>query len=92
MKVFLPGGVGLVGLNLIGLRRAGMARDRIALLKAAWLLLADRRLSRAQALDEILALEPAAPELLELVEFVRASKRGLCRAGRCDDARGVEAG
>lgn len=82
----------LVGLNLIGLRRAGMARDRIALLKAAWLLLADRRLSRAQALDEILALEPAAPELLELVEFVRASKRGLCRAGRCDDARGVEAG
>lgn len=74
----------LVGLNLIGLRRAGMDRELIGLLKQAWQVLADRGLRKAQALDAILALAPTQPEILELVDFTRASKRGLCRPGRAD--------
>ncbi len=75
----------LVGLNLVGLRRAGVSRDLIALLKQAWHLLADRSRTRAQTLEAILALGPEVPELQELVGFARASKRGLCRHGRSDE-------
>ncbi len=82
----------LVGLNLVGLRRSGMDRDRIALLKQALHLLGDRSVPRASSLESILALGPDLAELVELVAFVRASKRGLCRSGRGDDARGIEAG
>ncbi len=74
----------LVGLNLVGLRRAGIDREGIGLLKRAWLLLADRGLPRAEALEAILALGPRRPELRELVDFVSHSKRGLCRPGRGD--------
>jgi UDP-N-acetylglucosamine acyltransferase len=72
----------LVGLNLVGLRRAGVGPDRIALLKRAWQLLSDRSQPRNQLLEAILALSPSAPELAELVAFARASERGLCRPGR----------
>jgi UDP-N-acetylglucosamine acyltransferase len=74
----------LVGLNLVGLRRSGMDRDLIGLLKQAWQVLADRSLRKTQALDAILALGPEQQEILELVDFGRASKRGLCRPGRAD--------
>ncbi len=72
----------LVGLNLVGLRRAGVSRDLIALLKAAWHVLAERDLTRAQSLERILALGPGVPELEELVGFVNESKRGICKPRR----------
>ncbi len=74
----------LVGLNLVGLRRAGMDRERIGLLKRAWQLLAARGPAKAETLDAIAALGPEIPELGELVDFMRASRRGLCRTGRAD--------
>jgi UDP-N-acetylglucosamine acyltransferase len=72
----------LVGLNLVGLRRAGLDRELIALLKRAWQLLADTAAPRAERLEAILDLGPELPELHELVDFVRTSQRGLCRPGR----------
>ncbi len=72
----------LVGLNLIGLRRAGMERELISVLKAAWHLLAEREQPRQQVLDRILELGPELPELVELVNFVRESRRGICKPGR----------
>ena len=77
----------LVGLNLVGLRRSGMDRDHIALLKQAWYIISDRGIPRAEGLERVLALGPELPELAELVAFVRSSKRGLCRSGRVDEAR-----
>jgi UDP-N-acetylglucosamine acyltransferase len=75
----------LVGLNLIGLRRAAFDHELISLLKRAWQLLAERNQTRAVALEQMLALGPASPEICELVDFVRASRRGLCRPGRADN-------
>jgi UDP-N-acetylglucosamine acyltransferase len=74
----------LVGLNLVGLRRAGMDRELIGLLKRAWQLLGDRSQPRVEILEAVLALAPERAELHELVDFVAGSKRGLCRPGRGD--------
>lgn len=71
------------GVNLVGLRRAGFSREQIAELKQVY-----RWLFRsAYSLEDALALiesecdsEPAR----KLVEFVRASKRGICRRTSAD--------
>lgn len=80
----------LVGLNLVGLRRAGLPRERIALLKVAWHLLDEGQGSREEVLERILALAPGTPEIEELVAFVRSSKRGICRRGRAAADGGLE--
>jgi UDP-N-acetylglucosamine acyltransferase len=66
------------GLNLVGLRRHGMPRERIAALKRAYMLLYRSRLSLKEALKRI-EREVATEETLHFVEFIRQSKRGICR-------------
>lgn len=66
------------GLNLVGLRRAGVPNDRIAALKQAYRLLYRSNLKLEDALRRI-ENEVATPEALHLVQFVRGSKRGICR-------------
>jgi len=68
------------GLNLVGLRRAGASRETVAALKQAYRLLYRSGLPRKEALQRIEAL--ATPEALHLVEFIRSSKRGICRDHR----------
>ena len=65
-----------VGLNLIGLRRAGFSSDDVRVLKEAYRLLYRRNLPREEALRRIqgLGAEPSN----RLAEFIRASKRGIC--------------
>ena len=72
------------GLNLIGLRRAGFGKDAIRHLKQAYRILYRSRLPLEQALQRI-EQEIPTPEARHLVEFIRGSKRGICR-----DARGIE--
>lgn len=66
------------GLNLVGLRRAGIGRDVIRQLKEAYRILYRRQLPLREALARIEA-EPPCAETREFVEFIRRSERGICR-------------
>jgi UDP-N-acetylglucosamine acyltransferase len=68
------------GLNVVGLRRAGVDAERRNLLKAAYRLLYRSGLNLSQALDRIAAELEDAPELQYLVDFLGALKYGY--AGR----------
>ncbi len=66
------------GLNLTGLRRAGMRTETIAALKRVYRILYRSGLQLEEALARIAKEEPI-PEARQLVSFVRNSKRGICR-------------
>jgi UDP-N-acetylglucosamine acyltransferase len=66
------------GLNLVGLRRAGLSAEDIAALKRAYQLLYRSKLSLEAALEAI-EREVGNPHARHLVDFVRRSKRGICR-------------
>jgi len=70
-----------VGLNLVGLRRAGFSRDDIGALKRAFRLLFRSGLKRAEALERI-EKEVPTEHARHLVEFIRSSKRGICHPSR----------
>ncbi len=63
------------GLNVVGLRRAGIGAEQRSALKEAYRLLLRSGLHRDQALERMAAL--ADPLVDEMVAFVRASKRGF---------------
>lgn len=66
------------GLNLIGLRRAGVTNEQIAKLKLAYKLLYRSNLKLEEALKRIES-EAASEHTRHLVNFIRNSKRGICR-------------
>ena len=66
------------GLNLVGLKRAGYGHSDIVVLKKAYQLLYRAGLKLEEALARI-ELEIPTPETRHLVDFVRRSKRGICR-------------
>ena len=66
------------GVNLIGLRRAKVSRDVIKSITEAYKLIFTSDLNTAQAIEEIGKLSPS-KELENLVEFIKASKRGICK-------------
>lgn len=69
------------GLNLVGLRRAGIGREAIRQLKTAYRILYRSRLPLDQALERI-EKEVATEEARQLVAFIRSSQRGICRDAR----------
>jgi UDP-N-acetylglucosamine acyltransferase len=66
------------GLNVVGLKRAGLEASGIAALKKAYRLLYRSGLKLEDALARIES-EVATPEALHLARFVRGSERGICR-------------
>ena len=66
------------GLNLVGLKRAGIANDAIRQLKQAYRILYRSHLPLKEALKRIESEIPT-EEARHLVEFVRRSERGICR-------------
>jgi UDP-N-acetylglucosamine acyltransferase len=66
------------GLNIVGLRRAGFTASQVAALKSAYKLLYRSNLKLEDALARIEAEVPT-EHTLHLVEFIRSSKRGICR-------------
>lgn len=66
------------GLNLIGLRRAGFTNGQITRLKLAYKLLYRSNLKLEDALRRI-ENEAASEDTRYLVNFIRSSKRGICR-------------
>src|SRR5580658_10197289 len=66
------------GLNIVGLKRAGFTRARIANLKKAYQTLYRSGLKLDEALAKIES-EISDENTLHLVRFIRDSKRGICR-------------
>ncbi|MDP3791365.1 MAG: acyl-ACP--UDP-N-acetylglucosamine O-acyltransferase [Candidatus Omnitrophota bacterium] len=66
------------GVNLIGLRRAKFGRDTIHKIMEAFKLLCKSNLNTTQAIDEIKKLGPS-KELDYFMDFIRGSKRGICK-------------
>ncbi len=66
------------GLNRVGMQRAGMSGDDMIAVKSAYKILYRSGLKLEGALAKIEA-DFSDPHTRHLVEFVRASKRGICR-------------
>ena len=66
------------GLNLVGLKRAGLKADEIQALKKAYKLLYRAGLKLEEALKSIES-EVATEHARHLVRFIRSSERGICR-------------
>jgi UDP-N-acetylglucosamine acyltransferase len=66
------------GLNVVGLKRADFSQEEIGRLKAAYRLLYRTGLKTDEALRRIEAEVPS-EHTQHLVDFVRRSKRGICR-------------
>jgi UDP-N-acetylglucosamine acyltransferase len=71
------------GLNVVGLRRAGVGSEQRRTLKEGYRLLLRSGLLRDQALERMSAL--ADPLVDEMVAFVRASKRGFAHGAHGSD-------
>ena len=71
------------GVNSEGLRRAGMSEENRRVLHHAFRLLFHSKLSMSHALEQVsqeINAHRAFAELQHLLEFIRQSKRGVCRA------------
>jgi len=68
------------GVNLVGLRRAGLGPEDIRALKTAFKILYRSGLKLEDALKRI-ETEVPTHHTLHLTAFIRSSKRGICRAG-----------
>jgi len=68
----------VAGINRIGLRRAGLSHETRRAIQAAFELIYRSNLNVTQALGE-LEKKFHVPEIAHLVEFIRSSKRGICR-------------
>ena len=66
------------GLNLVGLKRAGFDAARVSVIKQAYRILYRSNLKLEDALTRIESEIPT-PETLHLVDFIRTSRRGICR-------------
>lgn len=69
----------LHGLNLVGLRRRGIPQDNISALKRAYRILFLRKLPLREAMAEVQRSLGEVPEVRRLVDFLEASRRGVCR-------------
>jgi UDP-N-acetylglucosamine acyltransferase len=65
------------GLNLVGLKRAGFKADQIKALRHAFRILFLRNTNLKQAMEQVEAEVSLTPEVAHLLEFIRASKRGV---------------
>jgi UDP-N-acetylglucosamine acyltransferase len=69
----------LEGLNLVGLKRRGFSRESINALRAAYRLLFADEGTFQERLDDVAETHAANPEVMEIVEFIRAdANRPLC--------------
>ena len=69
----------IYGINAEGLRRAEVPEETRALLKRAFRLLFNAGLTFSKAIERVEQEVTACPEVTRLLEFLRTSKRGVCR-------------
>jgi UDP-N-acetylglucosamine acyltransferase len=68
-----------VGLNLVGLKRRGFDEQAISGLKKAYRLIFRSGLRLEIALEQIVNEVGDVPQVVDFVEFVKGSQRGLAR-------------
>ncbi len=66
------------GPNMVGLRRAGVDREVVTALKAAFRLVWRTEMSRSEALEALVNEYGNLQEVMMFVDFIRLSERGLC--------------
>jgi len=66
------------GLNLVGLRRAGVSAESIHELKAAYRIFFQSGLNKKHALEEMKKTLQMSQEIDRLISFISSSSRGLC--------------
>ena len=66
------------GLNIMGLKKAGISSDVMHDLKSAYRIFFQNGLTKNHALEEIKRSIPASKEINHLVEFISSSTRGIC--------------
>ncbi|CAN5848169.1 acyl-ACP--UDP-N-acetylglucosamine O-acyltransferase [soil metagenome] len=71
----------IAGLNVVGLRRSGMARDHITLVRQAFREAIRTRLPKAQTIALLRELGRDCPPVLELAEFYATTKRTVAPFG-----------
>lgn len=76
----------LYGLNSVGLDRRGFSEDVRMALKQAYRLLFKSSETLAKSLDRAAVEVPGIPEVRHLLEFIRASERGITPQGRGEAA------
>jgi len=69
----------LYGLNLIGLKRRGFSESTIKALKNAYRIVFRSGMLLSQAVEKVRAEVEDIPEVRQFIEFILASKRGVCR-------------
>ena len=69
----------LYGLNLVGLKRHGFPETTIASLKQAYRILFRSHLPLRKAIEKVEQEVPEIPEIRHLLDFIKNSKRGICR-------------
>jgi len=67
------------GINVVGLRRHNFSAETLRVLKRAYQILFESHLNTSQALEKIEAEMEPLPEIQHLVDFIRASKRGIAK-------------
>ena len=72
--------LGFYGINSIGLNRRGFTPEQIHTIQEAYQFIYQSNLNTTQALDQIEATMPQSPERDKIIEFIRASTRGIIRA------------
>lgn len=83
------------GLNLVGLRRNGVSREHITLIRTAYREVFRAHLPRKEMVERLESMGRDCPPLLEMARFVREAKRPICRAVDVkemsqDDGEGAE--
>jgi UDP-N-acetylglucosamine acyltransferase len=76
----------IFGVNSEGMRRAEMSDAVKEVLQRAYRVLFYSKLPFRKAVDQALALSPDMEELKHLCDFIRESKRGVCRASNVKQA------
>lgn len=69
------------GVNSVGLHRRGFSEEQINKIQQVYRVLYLSRLNNTEALAKVIAEVPQSPERDEIVNFVKASKRGIVRMG-----------
>jgi UDP-N-acetylglucosamine acyltransferase len=67
----------MYGINVVGLRRAGLSRDERLVLQRAFRLLFNSSLTPTAALERIRTDFPSTPQVARVVEFFSRSGRGV---------------
>jgi len=71
--------VRIVDVNSIGLERKGFSKESITYIKKAYRYLTLSKMNTSQALEAIEKNLPPTEEVQKIINFIRSSKRGICR-------------